>query len=417
MKDFNVTLKEANKQLSAVPYGMVCAIGIVCAWVSVHLLLSDNPAERVLSIVMILPALFFLVLGGSQLLQLAKKIHLVPQGIAVTLWGRTLVRYPIEEIGMFFAVEWWEKGWVRVLGVSTHTPEEITQIREIQLQKGIFTRDELKFRKRVPDWQQIFRQEYLLKRGKSAWLMPWKQDILWLGLTPDNLAILRHFYPEVSWEYLCRKEDRIGNVLDWKDKETTVFSRARNSTPQTEKIILACLGILIMPFFLLALFAGGVPTLCIMLCEFGAILGILFCFGQGDSDMFYLSAAGIRIMRGKQEHAAMFAADIRTIIKCEGNSALGEIGGLSMMVSTASPEELIKRAVAAGENAGSAVMTEIPGWEQRALFRFCARLGRKARAKNSDCQMLSWNLQREETLRRLYPDAEWIDLTPETIYS
>jgi hypothetical protein len=31
--------------------------------------------------------------------------------------------------------------------------------------------------------------------------------------------------------------------------------------------------------------------------------------------------------------------------------------------------------------------------------------------------MLSWNLQREETLRRLYPDAEWIDLTPETIYS
>jgi hypothetical protein len=122
-------------------------------------------------------------------------------------------------------------------------------------------------------------------------------------------------------------------------------------------------------------------------------------------------------MRGKQEHAAMFAADIRTIIKCEGNSALGEIGGLSMMVSTASPEELIKRAVAAGENAGSAVMTEIPGWEQRALFRFCARLGRKARAKNSDCQMLSWNLQREETLRRLYPDAEWIDLTPERIYS
>jgi hypothetical protein len=62
-------------------------------------------------------------------------------------------------------------------------------------------------------------------------------------------------------------------------------------------------------------------------------------------------------------------------------------------------------------------MTEIPGWEQRALFRFCTRLGRKARVKNADCQMLRWNLQREETLHRLYPDAEWIDLTPEKIYS
>lgn len=418
MKDFHVVLESReHKGLCMALYGVICAVGLVCACLLAYSLFSNDPSERIIGLFMILPAAFFLMLGGAQLLQLAEKVHLVPQGIAVTLWGRTLARYPIEEIGMFFAVEWWEKGWVRVLGVSTRTPEEITRIREMQLKKGIFTRDELKFRKHVPDWQQTFRQEYLLKRARLAWATLWKQDILWLGLTPDNLAMLRHFYPEVSWEYLRRKEDRIGNVLDWKDKETTVFSRARNSTPQTEKIILACLGILIVPFFLLAMFAGGVPTLCIMLCEFGAILGILLCLGQGDSDMFYLSAAGIRIMRGKQEHATMFAADIRTIIKSEGNSALGEIRGLSIMVSTASPEELIKRAMAAVENTDSAVMTEIPGWEQRALFRFCTRLGRKGRAKNSDCQMLCWNLQREETLRRLYPDAEWIDLTPETIYS
>lgn len=249
MKDFNVTLKDKeNKWLFAVLDGIFCIVGVVCAWLSVYLILSDNPSERVLCLFMIPLALVFLLLGGFQLLHLVKKVHLVPQGIAVTLWGRTLVRYPIEEIGMFFAVEWWEKGWVRHLGISTQTPEQFTQIREKELQKGVFTRDELKFRKRVPYWQQIFRQEYLLKRAKMAWAIPWKWDILWLDLTPDTLATLRHFYPQVPWEYLRRKGDQL-HVSEWKDKETMVFSRGRSNDLGTEeKISLGFLGFLSIPF-------------------------------------------------------------------------------------------------------------------------------------------------------------------------
>lgn len=166
-------------------------------------------------------------------------------------------------------------------------------------------------------------------------------------------------------------------------------------------------------FFLLL---GGAQLLAVMIFMVGAIIALGVCFDRSSVDVFHLSDAGIRIMRGKQERAVMFASDIRTMIKYEVGGATAAWGESAVVVSTASSEELIKRAVVAGENAGSAVVTEIPGWEQRALFRFCARLGRKARAKNSDCQMLCWNLQREETLRKLYPEAEWIDLTAEAIY-
>lgn len=416
MKDFNVTLKEENKQLSAVLYGMLCAIGVVCAWVSVHLLLSDNPAERVLSVAMILLALFFLTLGGSHLLQLAKKVHLVSQGIAVTLWGRTLVRYPIEEIGMFFAIEWWEKGWVRLMGVGIHTPEEIALLREKQLQKGVFTRDELKFRKRVPDWQRIFRQEYLLKRGKSAWMMPWKQDILWLAFNPDNAALLRYLYPQVPWEYLRRRDDWIADRYAWKDRDPVVFPRARGSEPKTQQATMICFAIFMIPMLIAALFIDGLEMLSMLVVEFGLILGILLSLSRGDSDMFHLSAAGIRILRGKQEYAAMFAGEIRTILKCEGGGIVGEFGGLSMVVSTVTAEELIQRSLVSAQPLCGELSGEIPGWEKRALIRLCTQLVTKAKSKNADCQVMSWNSQREQSLRELYPNAEWIDLTTEAIY-
>ena len=133
--------------------------------------------------------------------------------------------------------------------------------------------------------------------------------------------------------------------------------------------------------------------------------------------MFHLSQSGIRIMRGKQEHAAMFAGEIRTILKCEGGGTVGEFGGLSMVVSTVTAEELIQRSLVSTRSICGELPGEIPGWEKLALIRLCTQLVTKAKSKNADCQVMSWNLQREETLRRLYPDAEWIDLTPETIYS
>lgn len=417
MKDFHVVLEsKEHKGLCMALYGVICAVGLVCACLFAYSIFSDEPSERILGLFMIPPAAFFLMLGGAQLLQLVEKVHLVPQGIAVTLWGRTLVLYPIEEIGMFFAAEWWEKGWVRVLGVSTHTPEEITQLREMQLQKGIFTRDELKFRKRVSDWQQLFRQEYLLKRARLAWVTLWKQDILWLGLTPDNLAMLRYFYPEVSWEYLRRKEDRIGNVLDWKDRDSVVFPRARGSEPKTQQATMICFAIFMIPMLIAALFIDGLEMLSMLVVEFGLILGILLSLSRGDSDMFHLSAAGIRIMRGKEEHAAMFAEEIRTILKCEGGGVVGEFGGLSMVISTVTAEELIRRSLVSAQPLCGELSGEIPGWEKRALIRICTQLVTKAKSKNADCQVMSWNSQREQSLRELYPNAEWIDLTPEKLY-
>lgn len=396
--------------------GIFAAFGGAAAWIAVLLFLSESPGEWFLGMPLLLVAGVYLMAGISGLMELMKKVHLVPQGIAVTMRGKTIAQYPVEEIGMFFAVEWWEKGWVRILGISRQTPEEITGMRERQLQRGVFTRDELKFRKRDPNWQRTFRQEYLLKRGRLAWLMPWKKDILWLELTPDNIAMLRYWYPEIPWEYLRRKDDEIGAIHAWEDSNPMVFSRARNAAPKNEKISMAVFAAAMIVLVLLTAFVDDLQLLSLLVVEFGLIFGILIYAGRGDSDMFYLSQTGIRIKRGAKEHAAFFAQDIRTFLKYEGGGVVGEFGGKSILVSTMTTAELAQQWAMTDGSGLSAATKEIPGWLERQLFWFCAKRGRKARENNSACQSLSWNSGREQTLRKLYPDAVWIDLTPNVIY-
>lgn len=417
MDSFNVTVKcKENKGAIIVLSGIFLTFGIVFAWMSMYLLLSASHAERIVSIFMALLAAFFLMMGGTGMMSVMRSVHLVPQGIAVTLWGKTLVRYPIESIGMFFAVQWWQKGWVRILGISVHTPDKLTQMREDQLRKGIFTRDELKFRKRVPNWQSIFRQEYLLKRAKLAWLMPWKRDILWLGLVPETVELLRHYYPNTPWEFLRDQGDVLETIPSWKDREPTKFSRARNAAPKAEKATIAGFVIFMVPIVLLMILVDGTQMLGLLVVELGVIIGFLAYLGKGESDEIQLSPTGIRIMRGKREHAVMPADEIRTIIKCEGDAAIGSFGGFSLIVSAADVKELIRRADTAEHNKGYTHEKEIPGWEQRALFRFCTQLRGRTRDNNRDCQRMSWNPQREQTLRELYPKAQWIDVTPDVIY-
>lgn len=82
-----------------------------------------------------------------------------------------------------------------------------------------------------------------------------------------------------------------------------------------------------------------------------------------------------------------------------------------MIVSTASTEELAQRGLQWMDPSCAEAIVNIPGWERAALYRMCMQTGQKAKMKNGDCQILRWNQQREQTLRELYPQAEWIDVT------
>ena len=378
-------------------------------------LFSGEPGVFVSFFLILVFAMPLLLLGSVYLLSAMAKIHLVPQGIAVTLFDKTVRQYPVERIGAFFGVEWWEKGWGRMLGISLHTPEELTALRERQLQKGLFTRDELKFRKRREDWQCVFRMEYLLKRAKLHHLTGWKRDILWMNLNPDTVALLRTIYPEVPWEYL-RMKDHLGMDSPWEDKNPTRFPRSRGAESESDRVLLLFMGLFLGAMLAVVVLVDGCETLLLLVGLFALIFGLLYYDSLGESDVFYLSHSGIRIMRGKKEHSVMFAEEIRTILKCESLHSNTYSVGPSLMISTVETGDLIQRELTASGSAYASLAVRIPDWEKRVLLRGCYRQKRSAKAKDSDCQLLAWNVQREQTLRELFPNAQWIDLTMEAMY-
>ena len=357
------------------------------------------------------------LIGFAGILSALKQVYLVPEGIAVTLGGRTIARYPVEEIGMFCAVEWWEKRQVRALGVSIHSPDELTALRERQLEKGVFTRDEVKFRRRRDGWQKEFRQEYLQKRARFSLLMPWKWDILWLPLDPDLPALLQVLYPRVPWEFLQSREDMVGRTILWKDKDPLCVPRMRGATRNSRTVILVGACVILPGMLLAALTVDGLGLMTLPFVGFSLLFGLVLYGSRGEADMFHFSQSGIRITRGERELAAIFAKEIRTILKCESDAAVADYGSLHLLISTETREELVQRGLDAVQRPYVQVFREIPDWKTRVLFRYCSRLRGLSAATAPGCQMISWNEQREQTLRTLYPEAEWIDLTGEAIFS
>ena len=407
MREFErITLPLAKYRINSILIGGLLAFCTVCFVIGGLATVFDSPMTALFITLLGVP---YGILAVPFLLNIWIKIHLFPQGIAVTLGNKTLMQYPREKIGMFCTVEWWEKGWFRMMGISIHTPEEVTALREQQLQKGIFTRHEVKFRKRVENWQGLFRQEYLIRRARAVLLAPWKRDILWLDLNPEVQALLRQLYPEILWENLRRKGDLSHKNTEWTDKDPMAFTRTGG--PDNEKDFLTMLMVVLLILLVLLVCFDGLELLILPGGSFCTLVGTMAWMCRGESDVFCLSSAGIRIMRRKQEHAVLFAGDIRTVIKCECSTMAGDYVRMAMIVSTASAEELAQRGLQWMDPSIAEAMVNIPGWERAALYRMCMQTGQKAKMKNGDCQILRWNQQREQTLRELYPQAEWIDVT------
>ena len=401
-----ITLPLGKYRLNSILIGGLLAFCTLCFVIGGLATVFGSPMTALFIILLGVP---YGMLALPLLLNIWIKIRLFPQGIAITLGNKTLMQYPREQIGMFCTVEWWEKGWCRMMGISTHSPEELTALREQELQKGVFTRQEVKFRKRVENWQGLFREEYLVRRARALLLAPWKTDILWLDLNPEVQALLRHLYPEIRWENLRRKWDMSHKNTEWSDKDSMAFTRTGGPGNEKDMMILLMVFVAI-PLILMTVF-DGLELMILPAGFFCVLIGIMAWLCRGESDVFCLSSTGIRIMRRKQEHAVLFASDIRTVIKCECSTMVGEFGGHAVIVSTASAKELAQRGLQLMDPSCAGAMVNIPGWERAALYRMCMQTGRKAKMKDGDCQILRWNQQREQTLRELYPQAEWIDVT------
>lgn len=132
---------------------------------------------------MLLFMVVFFVLGFLGLIfLLLAKLHFVPQGVAVTLFGMTLRRVPLEEIQVISAVAYSRKG---------HKREEIAlclrPLEEVTTGWGSCSQAEAVY-------------AYLKARTGTFWMrLNLDRDILWLEWSPERLKLLQKMYPHVPW--------------------------------------------------------------------------------------------------------------------------------------------------------------------------------------------------------------------------
>lgn len=133
--------------------------------------------------------------------QLAARLHIVPEGIAVTLFGLPLRRVPAEEIRVIAAVRKYNNKGTHhdVMALCANTLEELTEL-------GIRHTPKL-LQNSVDRWYGETAAKYLWRRAESfRGELNLHGHILWLDWSPERLRLLREMYPEAQWLDGTRKK-------------------------------------------------------------------------------------------------------------------------------------------------------------------------------------------------------------------
>ena len=154
--------------------------------------------------------LMFLIVA-SEFIQYFGKLHLVPEGIAVTLFGKTIRQFPRENIRFLGGIVYRKKStaykWICVCAM---TMEELAVEMERQTPKM------LRNGRSRPGWAEDMAKKYLLRcagdfRGQLG--LP-NRDVLLLEWSPERLEMLMEMYPGVPWCDLMEKK-----ILEGERKE------------------------------------------------------------------------------------------------------------------------------------------------------------------------------------------------------
>ena len=157
------------------------------------------------------PIFLMLVLFASNVLELFAVLHIVPEGIAITLFGKTVRRVPAEQI-RFLTVIPGNAASDRVnrIAVCDKTLEELTELgykttpRSMRISK--------------PRWPGEFAESYLYHRSMTVpGEMNFMKRILWLDWDPERLHILRQMYPNARWLDCTRDQRFEKQLLQWED--------------------------------------------------------------------------------------------------------------------------------------------------------------------------------------------------------
>ena len=229
-------------------------------------------------------SLFLGIPGLAMVLTASMRLHLVPEGAAVSLFGRTLARYPAERL----TVIRWDADQLNgprrnCFVLSTLSMEALAAIRERKLRSSVISRDGVDYQKLRRDWQEAFAIEQLRKMTRLGELFPLRRGVLWLQDHPETAALLKLAYPDARWHDLRRGPEKCYEL-------STETPRKRADTPQSfrrchegavESVgVYLMLAVSLAPTLMLLLLAMVLAALSDMLTLIGSILSMVWLFGS-----------------------------------------------------------------------------------------------------------------------------------------
>lgn len=150
----------------------------------------ENPYERIKAILYLSACVIaWLGLAGTWI----TKIHFVPEGIAVTLFGITLKRRPVERIRLITAVRYQDQDKIALCDYSLE-----------ELMARVYDSKPKLFRDSKQEWPEEWTYQYLRRKhttGKGEFR---DYRIYWIWWDPERLQALRSLYPQAPWVDLSK---------------------------------------------------------------------------------------------------------------------------------------------------------------------------------------------------------------------
>lgn len=150
---------------------------------------------------LIFPAigLLFVVVGAVGLVRCLTTVHLTPDGIELTLFGKVYRRYPLENLKTFCLIQrGLAKSQSTHLCICTYTVEELASRRDAKHHGDERTRQNAALRRRTT-WQEAYAGDYLRQKLQSVHFTIPGRELVWLGFRLESLALLRQAYPDIPW--------------------------------------------------------------------------------------------------------------------------------------------------------------------------------------------------------------------------
>ena len=147
--------------------------------------------------------LWLLLFVALEFINCFGELHLVPEGIAITLFGKTLRRFPREKIRFLGGVRYkYKSREYRWICVCERSMEELAEEQERKTAK-MFRNSRTRH-----NWAEDMAGKYLLRYVASPrrHLCFPRKDILLIEWSPERLRMIQDMYPGVPWTDLTDKK-------------------------------------------------------------------------------------------------------------------------------------------------------------------------------------------------------------------